>query len=180
MGTTGLVSVPYALRAQTASTVSGMALNDLSDVSAASPGNGQVLQWNGVAWVPANVSTGPAYTAGAGIGIAGNVISNTGDTNASDDITTGSTAGGDLGGTFNNLQIVANAVGTAELSNNAVTSAKIADGTIAAGDLSPMGALNGQVLKWNGSAWAPAADGGGTVNGTTNYMLTQMEQGRPY
>jgi hypothetical protein len=45
---------------------------------------GQVLKWNGTAWVPANDDTsggggGPTYTAGSGISIVGNVISNTGD-----------------------------------------------------------------------------------------------------
>jgi hypothetical protein len=47
-----------------------------------------------------------------------------------------------------------------------VTSTKILDGTIAAADLSQMGASSGQVMKWNGTAWAAAADatgGGGTV-----------------
>ena len=42
------------------------------------------------------------------------------------------------------------------IANNAVTSAKIADGTIAAADLGSMGATaTGQVLQWNGTAWAP-------------------------
>jgi hypothetical protein len=49
-----------------------------------------------------------------------------------------------------------------------VTSAMIADGTIAAADLGQMGASTGQVMKWTGSAWAPRNDslgsgGGGTV-----------------
>ncbi|OJV26252.1 MAG: hypothetical protein BGO32_02270 [Bacteroidetes bacterium 37-13] len=69
------------------------------------------------------------------------------------------TAGGDLTGTYPNPTITA----------NAVTSAKIANGTILAEDLNQMSATNGQVLKWNGSAWAPAADNnsGGTVTSVT-------------
>ena len=49
------------------------------------------------------------------------------------------------------------------ISDNAVTSAKILDGTIAAVDLGSMGAGTNQVLKWNGTAWAPAADEGLTA-----------------
>jgi hypothetical protein len=94
--------------------------------------------------------TGTTYTAGTGISISGNAINNTGDTNAADDLTTASTAGGDVTGTFSNLQIAANAVGSTELANNAVTGAKIAQG----------GATNGQALTWNGSTWAPATVGG--------------------
>jgi hypothetical protein len=47
--------------------------------------------------------------------------------------------------------------------SNSLTSAMLVDGTIAAADLGQMGAASGQVMKWNGSAWAPRNDsvGGG-------------------
>jgi len=45
---------------------------------------------------------------------------------------------------------------------SSVTSNMIVDGTIAAGDLGQMGASNGQVMKWSGSAWVPANDSVGT------------------
>ncbi|QHT66263.1 hypothetical protein GXP67_06120 [Rhodocytophaga rosea] len=64
-------------------------------------------------------------SAGTGINISGGVISNSGDTNAADDITTSSTAGGDLSGTFSNLQLKSNAVTTNVIANNAVTVSKI-------------------------------------------------------
>ncbi len=63
--------------------------------------------------------------------------------------------------------------------NNSVTSAKIVDGTITSADLSDgsveasklaqMGAANGQVLKWDGSAWVASSDNssGGTVSSVT-------------
>ncbi len=41
------------------------------------------------------------------------------------------------------------------ISENAVTSAKIADGTIAAVDLSAIGATTDDVLRWNGTQWTP-------------------------
>lgn len=46
------------------------------------------------------------------------------------------------------LGIADNGISTAMIANNAITAAK----------LNQMGATNEQVLKWNGTAWAPAAD----------------------
>jgi hypothetical protein len=89
---------------------------------------------------------GPTYTAGTGISILSNVISNLGDPDPSNDLTTASTAAGEVTGPFSALQIAANAVTTAKIANGAVTASKLAQ----------MSATSGQVLRWNGSAWAPA------------------------
>lgn len=82
----------------------------------------------------------PTYTAGTGIDVTGSVITNTGDTDPGDDITLGSVAGGDLGGTFPSPSVV-------QIQGNPV------------GSTTP---TSGQVLKWDGSAWAPATDNAGT------------------
>lgn len=122
----------------------------------------QVLTWNGSAWVPQTdadsdptneiqslllsgntlaLSNGggsvnlPAYTAGFGISITGNTISNTGDTNANDDITIASSAGGDVAGTFSALTVAG--IQGYPVSNGAP--------------------LAGQALVWNGSQWVPSA-----------------------
>lgn len=101
---------------------------------------------------------------GAGISATGTypnfTITNTGDVNAADDITTSSTAGGDVSGTFSNLQLVANSVTTTEISN----------GTIAAADLSNLGAGSGQSVYWNGSTWTPFTPLVVNASGTTNYV----------
>jgi hypothetical protein len=112
--------------------------------------SGQVLKWNGTTWQPANdaVGTGTGgttYTAGTGIFIdAQNRINNTGDTNAADDITTSSSATGDVSGTFSTLSVN-------RLQGRTISSATP---TI------------GQVLKWNGTSWSPSTDDTGT-SGTT-------------
>lgn len=103
---------------------------------------------------------GGSYTAGTGIDITGTTISNTGDTNAGDDVTTSTSHSGDVTGLYNNLQIASAAVGSTEIADASVTSTDIANGTIAAADLSAMGAVAGQVMQYNGTAWlatTPAA-----------------------
>ncbi len=97
-----------------------------------------------------NLPAPPSYAAGTGISITGSTIANTGDTNAADDITTSSTADGDISGTFSTLTIKPGRVGTTQLSNNSITAEKFTS----------MGATNGQILKWNGSVWGPAAESG--------------------
>ncbi|MEB8347507.1 hypothetical protein OO010_15755, partial [Flavobacteriaceae bacterium KMM 6898] len=66
------------------------------------------------------------------------------------------------------------------IANDAVTSAKIANGTIAAVDLNQMGAANDQILKWNGTVWAPAADAGGTFNLATDNLTQDAGEDRTY
>jgi hypothetical protein len=131
---------------------------------------GQILKWNGTVWAPAADATGTSsIVAGAGINVGNTgttfTISNLGDTDATDDLTNTSTANGDVSGLFSNLQIKNNAVSSAELANNAVTAAKLDD----------MGATTGQILKWNGNNWAPAADisGTGTDNWGTQTVVTE-------
>lgn len=75
---------------------------------------------------------GPTYVAGTGISISGTTITNTGDTDASNDLTTASTAGGDLTGTFSNLQVAANVLTTNEIANGSLTADDFAPGVIPA------------------------------------------------
>ncbi len=82
--------------------------------------------------------------AGSGLAKSGTwpniTLSNTGDTNAADDITTATALSGDLSGTLPAPTVV-------RLQGRSVLS------TLPAA---------GEVLKWNGSAWAPGVDGGGS------------------
>ncbi|MDX1908668.1 MAG: hypothetical protein SF053_16650, partial [Bacteroidia bacterium] len=180
VGTQELVAVPYAKVA------TDMLLKHLTDVDDTAPASGQVLKWSGSQWVPA-ADAGIIYSAGAGIGIAGNIISNTGDADATNDITNTTTAGGDLTGTYPNpnvgglqgISVAATAPvsgqvlkyngtswapGTDLVSGGGggavnVTARLTGDGTAGAPlDLASQGASSGQVLKFNGSSWAPATD----------------------
>lgn len=149
-------------------------------LSSAPPASGQILKWNGSTWGvdtdetadadadPANelqslslsgadlsLSNGGGtvtmFQAGTGISLSGNTISNSGDTDATDDLTAGTAAGGDLGGTLPNPSVLA-------LQGNPVSANTPS---------------SDQVLKWDGSAWAPASDDSGPtiwqLNGTEAY-----------
>jgi hypothetical protein len=88
---------------------------------------------DGTSWK--NISSGTlTLTPGPGINIAGTTISNSGDTNATDDITTATTAAGDLVGNYPDPTVAkirgVNVTGTAPTNN--------------------------QVLQYNGTNWAPA------------------------
>jgi hypothetical protein len=130
------------------------------DIAQMGAAPGQVLKWNGFVWAPANDAGGNNYFAGAGISITGTApnftIINTGDTDPNDDLTTSSVANGDLTGTFNNLQLKAGVVGSIELADNAVETSKIQNGAVTGEKIAQMAATPGQVLKWNGTTWAPA------------------------
>ncbi len=75
MGTSELLSVPYALYAERVGIVN-LALNDLTDVNTIGVQPGQVLSWNGTNWVPAN-DQNTTYTAGTGLTLTGTVFSHT-------------------------------------------------------------------------------------------------------
>lgn len=92
----------------------------MAKIAQAGATSGQVIKWNGTAWAPA-ADNGDSYTAGTGISIAAGVITNTGDTNASDDLTTSTSFSGDVSGIYNNLQIGTGVVGATELASTAVT-----------------------------------------------------------
>lgn len=118
--------------------------------------------------------TPPVYTAGPGISINGsNQVSNTGDSNPTDDITNATAAGGDLTGFYPTPQIGVNTVNSAKIADGSVIAADIAPGVIPQGindlnDVNTAGAVQvGKVLKWDGTQWTPQDDISTSGNGNT-------------
>ncbi|MCC6283246.1 MAG: tail fiber domain-containing protein [Saprospiraceae bacterium] len=148
-------------------------------VSAAAPANGQVLKWSGTAWAPATDATGtPGGGDNWGAQTAATTLPITGD----------GTSGSPIG-------LAANSVNSSHITNGSITQTALAAGVIpttlppngaASGDLdgtypapkvdaiqgfsvSAAAPANGQVLKWNGTVWAPATDATGTPGGGDNW-----------
>jgi hypothetical protein len=145
-------------------------LDSLIDVTVTSPSVGQVLKWNGSAWVNDTDQTG----GGAG-------ATNLSFTRTSTTVTVESDTGLDAilpAATTSLAGVMASADktkldgvatgATANAADSALRDRSTHTGTQALSTLSQSGATTGQVPKWNGSAWAPADDntGGGGGGGT--------------
>ncbi len=131
--------------------------------------NGDILKWNGISWVPAQDNS-HEYAAGNGISIIGDVINNTGDNdnNPTNEIQTLSINGQVLsltdGGSVNipaqnytegtGISITGNTIAALN-STNLWNANQLQNRSIAT-----TAPTNGQVLKYNGSTWSPAADNG--------------------
>jgi len=117
----------------------------------------QVLRWNGTAWAPTTLppATGDnwgAQSAQVGAALAGNGTLATPLNVATGGITTTHL----LDGTVATIDLADNAVTNAKMADNAVNTAELANGAVTAPKLNQMSATTDQVLRWNGTAWAPA------------------------
>ncbi|MCI5057779.1 MAG: hypothetical protein MRY83_16810 [Flavobacteriales bacterium] len=157
-----------------------IALGDLSNMGATT--TGQLMTWNQgtTTW---EISSGAAPSGAAGghltgtypnPSIANGVVTGThiaANTITAADIATNGVAAAEIAaGAVGASELATNAVTNIDMADNAVGSAEIINGSIAAADLNQMGAGVNQVLKWNGTAWAPAADAGGS--GTVTSVAT--------
>jgi trimeric autotransporter adhesin len=137
----------------------------LAKIAQGGAGTGQVLKWNGSDWAPAADATGSGYATfeDEGVALTQRTIANFNQSSSinftlTDDGTETDITALIRPNSITDTEIVADAVGTSELVVGAVEAENLAD----------MGASTGQVLKWNGSIWAPAADD--TGGGSSNYQ----------
>ena len=154
--------------------------------------NGQVLKWNGTSWAPA-ADAGLTTTTVSNVIASGQLTTTVNGTTATavtlptapaaSTIATGLIQlAGDLSGTATSPFVANNAItsdkilngtiATTDLADNSITNIKIANGAITASKLDQMTATNGQVLKWNGTSWAPAADAGLTTTTVSNVIAS--------
>ncbi|MFN8320103.1 MAG: hypothetical protein U0V54_11865, partial [Saprospiraceae bacterium] len=128
-------------------TFGNLTVNKLKNINlpAGAPQSGQILLYNGTAWTYLTPPGSTTYTAGTGISIANNTITNTGDTNAGDDLTNTTNFDGDISGTYGNTSV--NKLKGKTISTNTPT--------------------EGQVLTYSGGQWKPVtpstSSGGGNV-----------------
>lgn len=148
------------------------------DIGSNGATSGQVMKWNGSAWVAADDSVGSgggagditAVYPGAGLeggGDAGEVTLSI----APDGVDHNMIAPNSVG----SFQIMDYSIGQQDINDDAIDSDKvmdgsltgndIADGAISFDDIGQNGAISGQVMKWNGSTWVAADDSLGTGGG---------------
>lgn len=144
----------------------------------------QVLQWNGTNWVPANASSGTVTSVATGTGLTGGPITGTGTISiaaggvtatelATDavtsakilnatitgaDIAAGTITGSNIGSaTVTGTNIAGATITGANIAATTITDGNIANATITPGKLAQSGAVNNDVLKWNGTNWVAGA-----------------------
>lgn len=155
LGTSQIVSVPYANYANTAGAANNFNGNiNPSQITGSGAASGQVLKWNGTQWTPQN-----------------DVGGGTGDNWGTQTVVTDGTLSGN-GTTGNALKLAQNGAGSGQVmkwngtawapaneSFTAVSTDATLSGNGTSGNvlkLAQNGATNGKVLKWNGSAWVPS------------------------
>ncbi len=153
---------------------------------------GQTTQWDNLnrLWICANDNSGTTYTAGDGLDLAsgafsvdvtdliGTGLAEDASNNLTVDFGTGTnqaargdhthTIGGDLSGTLANLQIVANAVGSAEIADNAVGSTEIASDAVGAAEIATDAVGSAEIVADAVGSAEIASDAVGSAEIATN------------
>jgi len=164
-----------------------------NDVSTTAPSSGQALKWNGSAWAPA-ADANTEYSAGTGMNLSGTTFNaqttsalwNANALQGSDVSSTAPSTNGqvlkwnatasqwepgpDDGGTSYSGGTGITISGST-INADAATAMWNAD-ALQGNNVSTTAPSNGQALKWNGSAWAPATDANTTYSAGTGLTLS--------
>ena len=132
-------------------TISGVSLNNLSDVNTSGAADGNFLKFNGTNWVPASITLS---------NLSGGISFN----DLTDVNTSGATNGSVL--KYNGTSWV---IGSDNAGNNGATNLNELS------DVDTTGALNGSVLKYNGTTWVVGADNTGNNGATTLDGLNDVD-----
>ncbi|MBE0654383.1 MAG: tail fiber domain-containing protein [Bacteroidales bacterium] len=136
-GISQLLSVPFALHAKTVEVdkVDDADNDPFNEIQSLSINGSQLSLSNGGGTITIPLPTGEATPNGP--------------------------AGGDLAGNYPNPVIGDGKITSLKIAGNAVIEDKIASGAVTGTKIAQAGASAGQVLKWNGTTWAPGADEAG-------------------
>ncbi len=180
LGTSQLLSVPYSLYAEKAGSVEGDNDTDAgNEIQSLTLSGNQLSLSNGGGSV--TLPTGTTYTAGSGISISGNIISNTGDgdNSTSNELQTLTISGTVLslsnGGGSVTLPSVGGGGDNWGTQTVNTSSALSGNGTpVSPLTIAQNGASSGQALVWNGSAWAPStvSSGGGSYTAGSGISIS--------
>jgi trimeric autotransporter adhesin len=182
-----LTAVPYAFRAKTTEI-------DQDTLAGLSCTGGQVARWDGTAWGCGEA--GASYTAGTGLTLAGTEFRILGPYQLPQACSNGQVAkwngsawicAFDADTTYSPSSTVSAVDGSSSsgssaeysrgdhkhgISAGAIASTHILDGTVLFADIGQNGCSNGQIIKWNGTAWTCAADNAGSSPSATVSTLT--------
>ena len=181
MGATQLLSVPYALNAKQANSISPSLKINIDQLNGNGANLGQILVWNGTKWIPTLPSSFSGDNWGTQTVQIGAALSGNGTaTNKLNLAQQGATNGQVL--QWNGTNWVPSTIATGGSDNwgtqTAIINSTLTGNGTAASPLgiAPQGASNGQVLKWNGTIWAPAnetgSDNWGSQTASTNTTLS--------
>ena len=161
MGTTQLLSVPYAFHAQTVSEdkVDDADADPLNEIQSLSLSGNDLSLSKGGGSVTLPASAGGGDNWGTQTVVTDETLTGLGtETNPLGIVDGGVTSAKILDGSILTHDLADFNVTADKLANNSVTTEKINAGAVTGIKIAQAGATNGQALKWDGSTWAPADD----------------------
>ena len=165
-----VMAVPYSNFAGTAGALSPSASITPAQIQSGGASNGQVLKWNGSAWVPGSAGgssgTVPLTQLEQGSATNGQIIRWNGTNWVPSNDGPNSLAPSQLtqDGASNGQYLKWNGTNWVP--------ASVSISSLAPSQLTQEGATNGQVLKWNGTIWVPSTDNNTVLTGGTGITLS--------